>query len=138
MKKYSQSVLDTLMRIMPNVDIEKITGKKRTVDSRAAETLYSIWRTGQNRVNDKTYIRPNTISIDEVNRMQKEGLVNSIGNRIEITEKGAKVIRVMILGNDVSIFDEDSNLDYNEALNNTKNVKTSNKTASDWWDRFIK
>ena len=60
--------------------------------------------------------------------MQKEGLVKSIGENIELTEKGAKVIKVMILGDERSSF-EDNNIiiDYNQALSNTKNVKEAKK-----------
>ena len=57
----------------------------------------------------------------------------------EVTEKGANVIKVMILGDDRSIFEEDgANMDYHTALNNTKNIKTAKKqkVASSWWDRF--
>ena len=70
--------------------------------------------------------------------MQKAGLVKVIGDNFEVTEKGANVIKVMILGDDRSIFEEDGvNLDFHTALDNTKNIKTAKKRkVASWWDRF--
>ncbi len=112
--------------------------QKDYVDPQAAKTLYNIWRTGT-KTSHGTFRRPSTFSMEDVRAMQKEGLVKSVGGEVELTEKGAKVIKVMILGDDKSIFEDDGRvLDYNKALSNTKNVKTAGNTkvADSWWDRF--
>ena len=138
MKKYSQSIFDSLIRIMPELQDNFRYGGE-LVDPVAANALFQVWRTGSSS-NQKTYKRPATFSHDDLQRMQSADLVKVIGDRFEVTEKGANVIKVMILGDDRSIFEENgTNLDYNTALDNTKNIKVAkkNKVAS-WWDRFDK
>ena len=70
-------------------------------------------------------------------RMKNAGLIKVIGENIEITEKGAKVINVMILGDDRSIFEKDGNeIDYHTALDKTKVKVAGNTKVASWWDRF--
>lgn len=140
MKKQSQqsSIWDKLIEIMPEFT-EKIIKSPNYVDPIAAKSLYNIWRTGEQK--DKTFKKPVTIGQEETNRMTEAGLIKMIGDNIEITEKGSKVINIMILGDDRSIFEDDgSDIDYNKALNETKNIKTAKqcKFASNWWGRFEK
>lgn len=135
MKKYSQSIFDSLMRIMPELN-ENVRFGGDSVDSIAANALFQVWRTGSSS-NQKTYKRPHTFSHDDMQRMQKADLVKVVGDTFEVTEKGANVIKVMILGDDSSIFDENGvNMDYHTALDNTKNVKTAKKqkVATSFWD----
>jgi len=141
MKKYGQSsIWDSLIRIMPEFT-QQVKNSPTYVDPIAAKSLYSIWRTGSEQKKDKIYKKPATVGQEEVNRMKEAGLVKMIGENIEITEKGSKVINVMILGDERSIFEDDgTNVDYNKALDNTKGIKTAKqlRTASSWWDRFKK
>ena len=141
MKKYGQSsIWDSLIRIMPEFT-QQVKNSPTYVDPIAAKSLYSIWRTGEQKQADKIFKKPATVGKEEINRMKEAGLVKLIGDNIEITEKGAKIINVMILGDDRSIFEDDgSNIEYNKALNSTKGVKTAKKlrVASSWWDRFKK
>jgi len=141
MKKYGQSsIWDSLIRIMPEFT-QQVQKSPTYVDPIAAKSLYSIWRTGSEQKKDKIYKKPATVGQEEVNRMKEAGLVKMIGENIEITEKGSKVINVMILGDERSIFEDDgTNVDYNKALDNTKGIKTAKqlRTASSWWDRFKK
>lgn len=135
MKKYGQSFFSSLFNFLPDFHVQK-----DHVDSSSAKLLYNIWRNGT-KTSHGTYRRPSTFSVEDVNAMQKEGLIKSVGGEVELTEKGAKVIKVMILGDDKSIFEDDGRvIDYNTALSNTKNVKTAGKTkiADSWWDRFDK
>ncbi len=127
--KKSQSILDTLINLLPRKyrDNYIIKGKDY-VEPSVAKTLFSIWRTGENKDNEKVYKRPNTIAHDDLEKMKKAGLIRVIGENIEITEKGAKVINIMILGDDRSSFeDNELIIDYNQALNNTKGLKIANK-----------
>ncbi len=137
MKKRQQSVLDTLLQLLPKT---KLTVKSREyVDPKAAKILFAIWRTAENKVEDKIYKRPPTVSLDEVEAMQKEGLVKSVGSNIELTDKGQKVIKIMILGDDRSSFDKEGDLmiDYNIALNNTKDIKIARlRNKRSWWSSF--
>jgi len=141
MKKQGQSsIWDSLIRIMPEFT-EQVQKSPTYVDPIAAKLLYNIWRTGAQKQETKIYKKPVTVGQEEVNRMKEAGLIKAIGESLEITEKGSKVINVMILGDDRSIFEDDgSNIEYNKALNSTKGVKTAKKlrVASSWWDRFKK
>ena len=141
MKKQGQSsIWDSLVRIMPEFT-EQVQKSPTYVDPIAAKLLYNIWRTGAQKQETKIYKKPVTVGQEEVNRMKEAGLIKAIGESLEITEKGSKVINVMILGDDRSIFEDDgSNIEYNKALNSTKGVKTAKKlrVASSWWDRFKK
>jgi hypothetical protein len=134
MKKNSQSIFDSLMRIMPELN-ENVRFGGDSVDPLAANSLFQVWRTGSSS-NQKVYNRPHTLSHDDLRRMQKADLVKVIGDKFEVTEKGANVIKVMILGDDRSIFEEGMTMDYHTALDNTKNVKTAKKQkqASTFWD----
>lgn len=143
MKKHSQSsVWDSLLNIFPEFknDINK---SGDNIDPIAAQSLYDIWRTGSQKKGKNVYKKPPTVGQEEVNRMKNSGLVKAFGENIEITEKGAKALRIMILGDEKSIFEDDGSIiDYHKALNNTKGVKTAKirKTAqkNEWWDRFLK
>ena len=137
MEKYSQSIFDSLLRVMPELRQNTRFGEEM-VDPLAADALFKIWRTGSSST-QKTYKKPVTLSHDDIQRMQKSDLVKVIGDNFEVTEKGANVIKVMILGDDRSVFDEDGiNLDFHTALDNTRNVKTAKKqkVASDFWSQF--
>ena len=140
MERQEQSMIDVLIRMMPSLK-DEIAKKKDYVDQYAAKNLFNIWRTSSNKVGERKYKRPPTVSLVDVEGMQKEGLIRSIGDRIEITDKGAKVIKIMILGDDRSSF-EDNNIviDYSTALSNVKDVKVAKtqKSANDWWSRFTK
>ena len=140
MKKQSQSsIWDNLISIMPEF-ADKILKSPNYVDPTTAKSLYSIWRAGEKKA-DKNYKKPVTLGQEETSRMSEAGLIKVIGDNIEITEKGSKVINVMILGDDRSIFEDDGkDVDYNIALNNTKGIKTakSMRVASNWWNRFDK
>ena len=128
--KKSQSILDNLINLLPRKyrDNYIIRGKDY-VEPSVAKTLFSIWRIGENKNNnEKVYKRPNTVAYDDLEKMKKAGLIRVIGENIEITEKGAKVINIMILGDDRSSFeDNELIIDYNQALNNTKGLKIANK-----------
>ncbi len=128
--KKSQSILDNLINLLPRKyrDNYIIRGKDY-VEPSVAKTLFSIWRTGENKNNnEKIYKRPNTIAHDDLEKMKKAGLIRVIGENIEITEKGAKVINIMILGDDRSSFEDDELIiDYNQALDSTKGLKIANK-----------
>jgi len=136
MKKNSQSIFDSLMRIMPELN-QNVRFGDESVDPIAAKALFQIWRTGSS-TNQKTYQRPTTFSHDDLQRMQKADLVKVIGDKFEVTDKGANVIKVMILGDDRSIFEEDGmGIDYHTALNNTQEVKIAKKQkVASWWDRY--
>jgi len=141
MKKFGQSIYDSLIRLMPELK-QNLINHRDYVDPIAAKALYSLWRNGSQKTGSKVYKKPATLSQEEIKRMKSAGLVQSIGENISITDKGSKVINIMILGDSRSIFEDDGlMIDYDKALASTKNLKTAKikKTASvSWWDRFEK
>lgn len=140
--KENQSIADYLIRLMPGLEM-RFT-QKPMVDSMAARTLFSIWKNQDNRIDKNIYRRPPTISASLVESLTKAGLAKEVGEKLEITQKGADVIKVMVLGDNSSIFDrnDDRIIDYATALKNTKQANTkrgrglSKKASTDWWERF--
>ncbi len=140
MRKQNQSsIWDKLIQIIPEFT-EQIKKSPTYVDPIAAKSLYNIWRISSQKQNQKTYKKPVTVGQEETNRMKEAGLIRLIGDNIEITEKGSKVINIMILGDDRSIFEDDGiAIDYNIALDQTKGIKTAKQlkvVSTDWWSRF--
>ena len=136
-----QSIVDYLIRMMP--DFAKMKAKQM-VDPMAARALFAVWKDEKNKVAAGIYKRPISLSSFQIEAMEKAGLVKLNGEKLEITQKGADVIKVMVLGDNSSIFDksDDRIIDYAEALKNTKSANTrrgnglSKKASNDWWDRF--
>lgn len=145
MIKCGQSILDTLMDIMPGLS-DKLPGLRfrikkspNYVDPVAANSLYSLWRAGSGDMQKKVYKKPLTLGHDELKKMKDAGLVRAIGENIEITDKGSNVIKIMILGDNKSAFDDDGiAIDYIKALESMRPQKTAGETkvATNWWGRF--
>ena len=132
MKKTNQSIFDSLLRIYPD-----LVPTKDHINPTAAKSLFNIWKTST-KLGENMYKRPATLALSDVQAMKESGLARQVGDKIEITEKGAEVIRIMVLGDDRSCFeDSDIIVDYNTALRNTKNIKVAKQhKAASWWDRF--
>ena len=144
MHKSSQSLWDNFLQLLPQFNEFKTINYnkgKDYVEPDAAKKLFTIWRTAENKVSSRTFKRPENLAHNDLENMKKEGLIKVIGENIEITEKGSKVIKVMILGDERSTFDDNEKIiDYSKALGNVKGVKTAKKTKAasknDWWERF--
>ena len=150
MPNISDSFINSLMGLFPNItreeNIHLVNRLGFTSDRMGSKTLYNIWRDQDNKISETLYKRPVTISDDEVQKMEKAGLVRQIANNLEVTEKGKNAIKVMVLGNDASIFKADDNniLDYDQSFAKTQspemltaNKKSTTKTSqSKWWGRF--
>ncbi len=127
MRKNAQSIYERLLEIMPQLRVNIIKGKDY-VEPSIANSLFSVWRTGKSGSNNSTFKRPVSLAHDDIQKMKSAGLIRAIGENIEITEKGQKVIKIMILGDERSSFENnDLIIDYNQALDNTKGVKTASK-----------
>ena len=90
------------------------------------------------------YKKPSTVSSIELDYMQKEGLVRFLGDSLQITNKGSEIISLMVLGNNKSSFEKDSDkIDYFTAKQNSTvirqgSIKAENKSREDkWWSRFF-
>lgn len=134
MKKHAQSLIDIMFPQLQNMH-------KNSVDAKAARKLFAIWKDEKNALTQRQYRRPSTMSLEDIKDLEKHNLVKAIGDKIEITKKGADVIKVMILGNDISAFEPKIELDYNSALANTRTPvksakKIAQKNSDNWWNRF--
>ena len=140
MKKYSQySIYDSLMTLMPGL---KIRQTHNGVSSKAAETLYEIWKDQDLKIEANKYKRPVTVGKDKLDAAQNAGLIKTVGQNIEITDKGAGVIKIMVLGDDSSSFDRHaSDPDYMTAVSKmspvTANVQKIASAQQQWWGRFF-
>ncbi len=134
MRKSSQHsyVLDLLINNLPFSDLS-IHKSNDFIDPKSAKMLYSIWRDERNQISKQTYKKPNSLSSFDIEDMKQQGLIRCIGDNVEITSKGSDIIKTMILGNDKSSFEKNSDIDY---LHAKKNVNARNKNEDSWWDRF--
>ena len=134
---YSQSVVDFLVDMFPQFS-GKIKRGGHLIDAKAANCLYSIWNNEKNQLSDKMLKAPVNVKEAELSLMQQEGLVKKIGSNIEITEKGKEIIKIMILGDEKSIFDKvDKQIDFKTASKNvdtpSKLKKQKKKVEDMWW-----
>ncbi len=138
MDNFQPSVADYLIKLFPDLTYSP----RKTIDTVAANDLFKIWRNETNKTGKSKYIRTPTTPIHTLDRIKKAGFIKLIGNEIEITEKGASIIKIMILGDQKSIFEDDNSvIDYGAALSQSehplKTAKKISKNASDnWWSRF--
>ena len=134
MYKYSQStrsLIDFLVQLVPDWNGGPIfitTKPTNRIDDKAAKTLFAIWKDDKNVVDDKVLAKPVNIGIDDIDRMAQAGLIKSHGETLEVTDKGAEIIKTMILGDDKSAFEDMGDiLDFKQALANTKPKLAKNK-----------
>jgi predicted methyltransferase len=134
---YSQSVTDFLVDMFPQFS-GKVKRGKTFVDAKAANCLYSIWNNEKNQLSAKTLKVTSNVKEADLNLMQQEGLIKKIGSNIEITEKGKEIIKIMILGDEKSIFDRSNGqIDFKTASQNvdtpSKLKKQKKKIEDTWW-----
>ena len=141
MKKYNQSLLDYLVDHLEQSNHLHQPNKSTRISGKAAEMLFQVWKNLNNKVSGRIFKRPPVISLEEISEMKKEGLIRDLGDKIEVTDKGSKVIKVMILGNDHSALRKDApEISYAEAEASTKarSIKLSQKKHEDnWWFQVL-
>lgn len=144
MFKTSQSLLDYLTRLMPDLkDFRIITVNRPTTNNKAAKSLFSLWKNEENATGSTTIKKPETMTSDEVDFLEREGLITSSDDSLIVTDKGQEVIKTMILGDDKSSYEDTGEiLDLTVATANTKTRRTKTaKTASthmqgNWYQRL--
>lgn len=90
-KTAQQSLLDTLLQIMPTLKLVK-----NDVDKRVDKNLFDIWSMAKEATNRKV-LKPANLQQDDIKKMTAAGLIEESGNYFRITEKGAQSLKVMIL-----------------------------------------
>ena len=150
-----KSLLDYLLQIMPDFGKDGpatvFLFRRPTVNDKAATALFKVWKDKENTLGDYKFKRPETVAKDELDLMEREGLIKAKRDVIEVTPKGAEVIKTMILGDEKSSFDDDGIVtSFHQASENIKpkpkvakqkggkyaNVHSgSSGTGSNWWRR---
>lgn len=136
--------LNNLIQFLPDAHIPKRFELASYGDPLGAKCLYQIWKDNRNKIADGVYLRPVHVGVNEVKKMADHGLVRAIDDRLELTKKGSDVLKVMVLGNDPSVFKKDDVIkNYNESMSHTQNPTTvtahkklAQKTEDLWWGRF--
>lgn len=142
--KQNQSVVDQLIQLLPNLNIQVVDNQNK-INQSAARMLYELWRSGE-KINKNIFKKSTKLGSLEYKLLEDEGLAKIYSDRIEITKTGNDVIKVMILGDDRSIFEDNGvPIAHNIAIANinTKNAsrcKYINKIAKTyedmWWDQL--
>lgn len=143
MRKFGQtSLIDFLIDRMPELHPSLRRQDSKFVDVKAAAHLYNIWKNKDNRIAEKTFKKPPTLSSRDLELMENEGLVKKDGEKLNITAKGSEIIKTMVLGDDRSIYEDDGKVvSYKQASANTRAAskmrKNTEKKVNDlWWGRF--
>ncbi len=102
MEKSQQSIWDSLVDIIPLLNKSKV--QKSLEDGNA---LYDIWNSFSKTSNMK-FSKPANCDNNQIKKLEKSGLIADYGNEIKITEKGANLIKVMILNDKTSTLDKKS------------------------------
>jgi hypothetical protein len=105
-KTAQTSLLDFLMDVMPDMQNFTLVLNPNAKKDPNAQALYNIWSNIENKVADRKFLRPTTLSSKEVEKLESAGLVQSSGKYLRVTSKGVKTIRQMILNNEQSAFEK--------------------------------
>jgi superfamily II helicase len=105
-KTAQTSLLDFLMDVMPDMQNFTLVLNPGAKKDPNAEALYNIWSDIENKVADRKFLRPTTLSSKEVENLESAGLVQASGKYLRVTSKGVKAIRQMILNSEKSAFEK--------------------------------
>jgi len=132
-EKFSQSLVDFLMNI-PGFE-NKLT--KNPINTGTVSKLFKIWKNSKNQISSRVFTKPDVISRTELDEMQKEGLVNVIGDKIQITSKGSEIIKILILGDERSVFEDNGkDIDIHTAQSNIAKI-AKKREEKNWWKRYL-
>ena len=133
-KQAQTSVVDFLVQNFPQLGLGK---EIQDENSEAAEALYDIWADEKNQISEKMLRKPISISSQILEKMQRNGLVRALGDRLEVTSKGSEVIKTMILGNENSALENKTQkVGYKEAVAHARKnslKKMSQQNVKSWW-----
>ena len=127
-KKAQTSLLDFLMDVMPDMQNLTLVINPGSRKDPNAETLYNIWSDIENKVADRKFVRPATLSSREVGNLESAGLVQSNGKYLRVTSKGVKAIRQMILNSEQSAFEKSA-----FSLGMIKTAQVQEQTSTGNW-----
>jgi len=137
-KENQTSMLDFLID-----NLSSMHGKNSRRE-KAAQSLYKIWQSKQNKIHNNVYRKPLSVDLKDVDDMEEEGFIHRIGDNIAITQKGSSILKVMILGDNRCAFGKNDNESVDlksaeESANKKKSSKVSHSChEKSWWNNIIK
>lgn len=140
--KTAQSLLDYLKLMYPGIEDFKIISLKPRINEKAAKALYKMWKDEESKINEKEF-KISNFSHDELDLMEREGLISVSNNKSIITNKGSELLKTIILSDERSAYhkgiDDDINL---SALSGTskKVFRSANKKeekSQNWYRRNV-
>ena len=141
-KESQYSIYEYLLQLRPDLQKHVDNYQQRVVTKDSADILFSIWKNTNNKVSNKIYNKPSELKDIDLERLQKEGLIQNHQGKLQITAKGSEVIKTMVLGDNRSCFEDDgSNINYKIAKINTETSsakirKQGKSKEEDWWSRY--
>lgn len=109
MFKQAQSLLDFLMEVMPDIvgpDFSIVL--KKDVDNPNAKKLYGLWSDSENKISERKFKRPPSMTESDVKELEVAGFIEIQGRDIKVTSKGVSVIKEMILNDNSSPLDKEA------------------------------
>lgn len=129
MKKEAQiSLLDFLQDSIPELQNFTLLVKKTPSSDANVQKLYGIWSDVGNKVADRKFLRPPTMTESDIMKLESSGLVEIHGRYLKVTSKGADAIKGMILHSEKSSFTKSS---FSRGIIKTAQQKT--QTANNWY-----
>lgn len=127
-KEAQMSLIDFLQDAIPELQHFTLLVKKNPASDTNAQKLYSIWSDMGNKVADRKFLRPPSMTQSELTKLESSGLVEIHGKYLKVTAKGADAIKSMILHSEKSSFNKSS---FSNVIIKTAQQKT--KTANNWY-----
>lgn len=110
MNKEAQSLLDYLLQVMPELKDQKFRLMIRPQGKDPnAKKLYGLWSDASNKISERKFRRPPTMSDSEVKSLESAGLIEVHGKDLKVTSQGVLVLRKMILDDDTFHLGKKSN-----------------------------
>lgn len=101
MNKQAQSLLDYLLQVMPELKDQKFKLMIRPQGKDPnAKSLYGLWNDASNKISERKFRRPPTMSDRDMKSLESAGLIEIHGKELKVTSQGVTVLRKMILDDD--------------------------------------
>jgi hypothetical protein len=135
MDKQSQtSLIDFLRDMVPELQHFTFLVRPDPVSDPNAKALYEVWSDVENKIADRKFVRPPTMSQSQIAKLESSGLVEIQGKYLKVTSKGAEAIKSIILQTEKSAFNK-------SASQNIKLIKEASRKnvevyKNNWYSRI--
>ena len=120
MDKYAQSLLELLLQI-PGLQIQIMPGLKPNIglhtNDPKAKMLMAVWDDAGNKIADKKFRRPATMSNRDAIDLEGAGYIKQHGENLVMTQKGIDLIKIMLLNDDSHAFDKNTTSQKSGSMN---------------------